>query len=149
LKSLLSATVRSVIPLPIFKRVFIVKNVTALRVFVAGVAVSFACATATANEMSHRVALGITPTLMSIPTPSGELTLGLDDITSVEVLGLTRAEADQVVATRGMSGLSAAVLPAVVGDLFGMPPVSSNWDSVRAAVAAGGFATRPTVGVDE
>jgi len=92
-----------------------VKNATALRVFVAGVAVSFACATATANEMSHRVALGITPTPVSIPLPSGELSLGLDDITSVEVLGLTRAEADQVVAARGMSGLSAAVLPAVVG----------------------------------
>ena len=64
-------------------------------------------------------------------------------------VGLTRAEADQVVSARSMSGLSAAVLPAVVGDIFGMPPVSSNWESVRAAVAAGGFATRPTVGVDE
>ncbi len=125
------------------------KNATALRVFIAGVAVSFACATATANEMVHRVALGITPTPVSIPLPSGELSLDLDDITSVEVLGLTRTEADQMVAARGMSGFSAAVLPAVVGDLFGMPPVSSNWDSVRAAVAAGGFATRPTVGVDE
>ncbi len=125
------------------------KNASALRVFIAGVAVSSACATATAGEMSHRVALGITPTPIALPTPSGDLSLGLDDTTSVEVLGLTRAEADQVVAARSMSGLSAAVLPAVVGDLFGMPPVSSNWDSVRAAVAAGGFATRPTVGVDE
>jgi hypothetical protein len=131
------------------KGVFIVKNATALRLFVLGVAASFACATATANEETHRVALGIAPTPITLPTPSGELSLGLDDTTSVEVLGLTRAEADQVVAARGMSGLSAAVLPAVVGDLFGMPPVSSNWDSVRAAVAAGGFATRPTVGVDE
>jgi hypothetical protein len=54
-----------------------------------------------------------------------------------------------VVAARVATGISAAVLPAVVGDIFGMPPVSSNWDSVRAAVAAGGFATRPTVGVDD
>lgn len=125
------------------------KNATALRVFAAGVVVSFACATATAGEETHRVALGISPTPISLPLPSGSLTLGLDDTTSVEVLGLTRAEADQVVASRSMSGLSAAVLPAVVGDIFGMPPVSSNWESVRAAVAAGGFATRPTVGVDE
>ena len=95
------------------------------------------------------MALGISPTPITLPMPSGSLSLGLDDTTSVEVLGLTRAEADQVVAARSMSGLSAAVLPAVVGDIFGMPPVSSNWESVRAAVAAGGFATRPTVGVDE
>ena len=95
------------------------------------------------------MALGISPTPITLPMPSGSLSLDLDDTTSVEVLGLTRAEADQVVAARSMSGLSAAVLPAVVGDIFGMPPVSSNWESVRAAVAAGGFATRPTVGVDE
>lgn len=125
------------------------KNATALRVFVAGVAVSLASVTATAGEETHRVALGISPTPITLPMPSGSLSLGLDDTTSVEVLGLTRAEADQVVAARSMSGLSAAVLPAVVGDIFGMPPVSSNWESVRAAVAAGGFATRPTVGVDE
>ncbi len=123
-------------------------NANALRVLIAGIAVSCVCAAATAGE-SHRVALGITPIPISIPMPSGPLSLGLDDTTSIEVLGLTRAEADQVVAARAMPGLSAAVLPAVVGDLFGMPPVSSNWDSVRAAVAAGGFASRPTVGVDE
>jgi len=112
-------------------------------------AMAIACSTAHADEKAHRAALGITPTPISIALPSGSLRLDLDDTTSVEVLGLTRAEADQVVAARSMSGLSAAVLPAVVGDLFGMPPVSSNWDSVRAAVSAGGFATRPTVGVDE
>jgi hypothetical protein len=99
--------------------------------------------------VSHRESLGITPTSISIPLPAGDLSLGLDDTTSMEVLGLTRAEADKVVAARVATGISAAVLPAVVGDIFGMPPVSSNWDSVRAAVAAGGFATRPTVGVDD
>ena len=111
--------------------------------------VASACVTATAADVSHRESLGITPTSISIPLPVGDLSLGLDDTTSVEVLGLTRAEADQVVAARVATGISAAVLPAVVGDIFGMPPVSSNWDSVRAAVAAGGFATRPTVGVDD
>jgi hypothetical protein len=131
--------------------VLIVKITAVLRSFAAAAAVTVSClcAIAAANDAPHRSALGIMPTPITLPTPSGELKLGLDDTTSVEVLGLTRAEADQVVAARSMSGLSAAVLPAVVGDLFGMPPVSSNWDSVRAAVAAGGFATRPTVGVDE
>jgi hypothetical protein len=146
---MLLPTVSSHHYLPISEGSSIVKNAHALRLFAIAVAASFACATATASEDAHRVSLGITPTPVSLPSPSGELSLGLDDTTSVEVLGLTRAQADQVVAARSMSGLSAAVLPAVVGDLFGMPPVSSNWDSVRAAVAAGGFATRPTVGVDE
>ena len=124
-------------------------HTTALRIATLAIAVSLASGVASAGEMAHRNALGISPTPISIPLPAGELSLGLDDITSVEVLGLTRAEADQVVAARAMTGISAAVLPAVVGDIFGMPPVSSNWDSVRAAVATGGFATRPTVGVDE
>jgi hypothetical protein len=135
--------------LPISEGFSIVKNAHALRLFAVTVAASFVCVTATANEDAHRVALGIAPTPISLPMPSGKLSLGLDDTTSVEVLGLTRAEADQVVAARSMQGFSVAVLPVVVGDLFGMPPVSSNWDSVRAAVAAGGFATRPTVGVDD
>jgi hypothetical protein len=146
---MLLPTVSSHHYLPISEGSSIVKNAHSLRLFAIAVAASFACATATASEDAHRVSLGIIPTPVSLPSPSGELSLGLDDTTSVEVLGLTRAQADQVVAARSMSGLSAAVLPAVVGDLFGMPPVSSNWDSVRAAVAAGGFATRPTVGVDE
>jgi hypothetical protein len=124
-------------------------HATALRTFALGVAISFACVTATAADVSHRESLGITPTSISIPLPVGDLSLGLDDTTSVEVLGLTRAEADMVVASRTATAISATVLPVVVGDIFGMPPVSSNWESVRAAVAAGGFATRPTVGVDD
>ncbi|NBP80490.1 hypothetical protein EBU58_07175 [bacterium] len=100
-------------------------HATALRTFALGVAISFACVTATAADVSHRESLGITPTSISIPLPVGDLS------------------------ARVATGISAAVLPAVVGDIFGMPPVSSNWDSVRAAVAAGGFATRPTVGVDD
>lgn len=121
----------------------------AFQVFCVGLVVALACGPASADEKSHREILGITPTPISIPLASGNLVLDLADTASVEVLGLTQLEADKVVADRGMAGLSAGVLPAVVGDLFGMPPVSSNWESVRAAVAAGGFATRPTVGVDE
>ena len=123
-------------------------HASALRTLVAGLALSIAAATATASDV-HRVALGISPTPISLPLPAGSLELRLDDTSSVEVLGLTRAEADMVVASRTATAFSATVLPVVVGDIFGMPPVSSNWESVRAAVAAGGFATRPTVGVDD
>lgn len=110
---------------------------------------SFAFATAHASDVVHREALGVVPTSISIPLPSGNLSLDLDDTTSVEVLGLTRAEADEVMASRRVTGVSAAVLPVVAGGVFGLPPVSSNWETVRAAVAAGEFANRPTVGVDD
>lgn len=112
----------------------------------ASLAFLHACPVA-AGEHAHRTALGIAPTPITLPLPSGPLSLDLDDTTSVEVLGLTRAEADGVMASRQTPGLSAALLPAVAGDIFGLPPVSSNWETVRAAVAAGEFASRPTVGV--
>lgn len=116
----------------------------------AAAAAALCCGMAMADEGDHlRTALGISPMPISIPQPSGDLRLDMSDVTSIEVLGLSRAQAETVASSRSMAGLTASVIPAVVGDLFGMPPVSSNWESVRAAVASTGFASRPTVGVDE
>jgi hypothetical protein len=104
---------------------------------------------ASADELASRKALGIEPIFLSVPLPSGSLSLDLSDTAVIEVMGLTRTEAEQVVAARSMAGLSAAVLPTVVGDLFGVPPMTSSWDSVRDAVAANTYAKRPTVGIDD
>ena len=117
---------------------------------VAGIVATLVCSsTASADEVASRNALGIEPIFLSVPLASGSLTLDLSDTAVIEVMGLTRTEAEQVVAARSMTGLSAAVLPAVVGDLFGVPPMTSSWDSMRDAVAANTYAKRPTVGIDD
>lgn len=120
------------------------------KLLVASVVATLACGTtAFADDAGSRKALGIEPTFLSVPLPSGSLTLDLSDTAVISVMGLTRAEAEQVVAARSVTGISAAVLPAVVGDLFGVPPMTSSWDSLRAAVSSNTSASRPTVGVDD
>jgi hypothetical protein len=119
------------------------------KMLVAAVGATLLCGTAFADELSNRKALDIEPTFLSVPLPSGSLTLDLSDSAVVSVMGISHAEAEQIVASRSVTGISAAVLPAVVGDLFGVPPMTSNWESFRAAVSSKTSASRPTVGVDD
>jgi hypothetical protein len=78
---------------------------SSFKLLVAAVVATLACGTtAFADDAGSRKALGIEPTFLSVPLPSGSLTLDLSDTAVISVMGLTRAEAEQVVAARSVTG---------------------------------------------
>jgi hypothetical protein len=104
-----------------------------------------------------REELGIVPVSFSIPQPSGPLCLESHDIASVEVLGLTVDEVQDINVSGRLIGVSSFVMPSALGDIFddaagngGSGAIAPGWTRIRAEIAANRSSSRfATVGVGE